>query len=202
MTSAPSQRAPSQRAPSQRSLPEHALLLRDFANTLDMDAGTDELSDPGSLVTWLGQRGLIQTCPGDGAGQGADDADLSAAISLRTSLRAAMGAHHDTPGPPSGIDAAAAGLPLRVSESAGIPTLVPVETGIRGGLARLAAAIVASTADHSWERLKICTEDACQWAFLDSSKNRSKHWCSMRECGNRAKTRAYRARRAARTAAG
>jgi predicted RNA-binding Zn ribbon-like protein len=71
-----------------------------------------------------------------------------------------------------------------------------VEGGVRGGLALLAAAVVASTADRSWERLKICAEDSCQWAFLDSSKNRSKHWCSMQECGNRSKTRAYRARRA------
>ena len=95
-----------------------------------------------------------------------------------------------------GLEIAAANLPLRVAESAGNPALVPVEGGVRGGLAWLAAAIVASTADRSWERLKVCAEDSCQWAFLDSSKNRSKHWCSMQECGNRSKTRAYRARSA------
>jgi predicted RNA-binding Zn ribbon-like protein len=189
-------------ARSERALPRHALLLRDFVNTLDIDDGTDELRDPASLVTWLDGRGLIPAGTGDSAGRRAGDADLDAAVALRESLRAAMRAHHDMPEPPSGIEAAAAGLPLRISESDGVPTLVPVETGVRGGLAWLAAAIAASTADHSWERLKICAEDTCQWAFLDSSKNRSKHWCSMQECGNRAKTRAYRARRAARASAG
>ena len=32
----------------------------------------------------------------------------------------------------------------------------------------------------------------CRWAFLDTSKNRSRAWCSMSVCGNRTKTRAYR----------
>ncbi|MGH2778535.1 MAG: CGNR zinc finger domain-containing protein, partial [Actinomycetota bacterium] len=31
-------------------------------------------------------------------------------------------------------------------------------------------------------------------AFYDHSKNRSGKWCTMRVCGNRAKTRAYRER--------
>ncbi len=236
------------------ALPEHALLLRDFANTVDVEEGTDELRDPAALAAWLRDHGLI-SCGADGAGpdpgdtgrpgtdawnagtQGAnhpgregaypaDEADLETAIALRSSLRAAMRAHHQRPhggtgvaaatpatvtanmpgtatpsgargvAPVSGLERAAESLPLRVTESAGNPALVPVEGGVRGGLARLAAAMVASTADRSWERLKICAEDSCQWAFLDSSKNRSKLWCSMLECGNRSKTRAYRARRA------
>ncbi|HUK69707.1 MAG TPA: CGNR zinc finger domain-containing protein [Streptosporangiaceae bacterium] len=203
--------------------PEHAALLRDFANTVDMDEGTDTLSDPAALATWLFDHGLDAT--GSHGDDGAGEADLEGAISLRTSVRAAMRAHHQrregggtsraaaatgaavaadilaTPITPAlrsepGLDAATASLPLRVTLSAGNPALVPMESGVRGGLARLAAAMVASTADHSWERLKICAEDSCQWAFFDSSKNRSKHWCSMQECGNRSKTRAYRARRA------
>jgi predicted RNA-binding Zn ribbon-like protein len=43
--------------------------------------------------------------------------------------------------------------------------------------------------------MKACAADDCQWAFYDSSKNRSRTWCSMDVCGHRAKTRAYRARR-------
>jgi predicted RNA-binding Zn ribbon-like protein len=75
------------------------------------------------------------------------------------------------------------------------PRLVPVGDGVRAGLARIAAAIVVSRSDGSWARLKVCQEGSCQWAFLDTSKNRSRSWCSMRLCGNRTKTRAYRARR-------
>jgi predicted RNA-binding Zn ribbon-like protein len=62
------------------------------------------------------------------------------------------------------------------------------------GLARLAAAIMDAVAAGTWPRLKVCQEGTCRWAFLDTSKNRSRSWCSMRTCGNRTKTRAYRAR--------
>jgi predicted RNA-binding Zn ribbon-like protein len=63
--------------------------------------------------------------------------------------------------------------------------------GVRGAL----AAIAASVTGASWNRLKVCAEDTCQWAFVDASRNRSRSWCSMRVCGNRTKTRAYRARK-------
>lgn len=41
------------------------------------------------------------------------------------------------------------------------------------------------------QRLKICPN--CQWLFLDRSRNRSRTWCDMTVCGNRAKAnRHYR----------
>lgn len=40
-------------------------------------------------------------------------------------------------------------------------------------------------------RVKICRGDNCGWIFLDMSKNRSRRWCSMQECGNRAKARRH-----------
>jgi predicted RNA-binding Zn ribbon-like protein len=43
------------------------------------------------------------------------------------------------------------------------------------------------------DRLKLC--DACPWLFLDTSRNHSRRWCSMGECGSRLKMRRYRARR-------
>jgi predicted RNA-binding Zn ribbon-like protein len=39
------------------------------------------------------------------------------------------------------------------------------------------------------ERVKQCRDDACGWLFLDMSRNRSRRWCSMQECGARAKMR-------------
>jgi predicted RNA-binding Zn ribbon-like protein len=71
----------------------------------------------------------------------------------------------------------------------------PGRDGVEGALARLAAAMMTCLAEGTWTRLKVCQEDTCRWAFLDTSKNRSRAWCSMRVCGNRTKTRAYRARR-------
>ncbi|WP_119258791.1 CGNR zinc finger domain-containing protein [Shinella zoogloeoides] len=44
------------------------------------------------------------------------------------------------------------------------------------------------------ERLKICPN--CGWLFLDRSRNRSRAWCDMAVCGNRAKaSRHYRRNR-------
>ncbi|MBB1248110.1 CGNR zinc finger domain-containing protein [Rhizobium sp. G21] len=39
------------------------------------------------------------------------------------------------------------------------------------------------------ERLKICPN--CGWLFLDRSKNKSRAWCDMAVCGNRAKARLH-----------
>lgn len=41
-------------------------------------------------------------------------------------------------------------------------------------------------------QLRICDGDECGWMFLDLSKNRSRRWCVMADCGNRAKVRRFR----------
>ncbi len=41
------------------------------------------------------------------------------------------------------------------------------------------------------ERVKECATDNCNWLFLDASKNRSRRWCEMKECGNREKARRH-----------
>lgn len=44
-------------------------------------------------------------------------------------------------------------------------------------------------------RLKRCPGDeGCGWIFLDTSRNRSRTWCSMKTCGNLAKVRRFRRR--------
>lgn len=44
-------------------------------------------------------------------------------------------------------------------------------------------------------RVKQCGNDACAWLFVDMSRNRSRRWCDMKDCGNRAKARRHYARR-------
>lgn len=44
-------------------------------------------------------------------------------------------------------------------------------------------------------RLRLCEGAGCGWLFLDLSPNRSRRWCSMESCGNRAKARRHYARR-------
>ena len=47
------------------------------------------------------------------------------------------------------------------------------------------------------KRLKECpAPDGCGWLFLDLSKNRSRQWCSMKTCGNNAKVKRFRKKRA------
>ncbi|HEX9941877.1 MAG TPA: ABATE domain-containing protein [Thermoanaerobaculia bacterium] len=41
------------------------------------------------------------------------------------------------------------------------------------------------------ERVRECAGNACTWLFLDYSRNRSRRWCSMETCGNRAKARRH-----------
>jgi predicted RNA-binding Zn ribbon-like protein len=47
-------------------------------------------------------------------------------------------------------------------------------------------------------RIKECPNtESCGWLFVDTSRNRSSTWCSMKACGNAAKVRRFRARSAA-----
>lgn len=39
--------------------------------------------------------------------------------------------------------------------------------------------------------LRECASDTCEWLFLDRSHSRTKRWCSMSGCGNRAKARRH-----------
>lgn len=40
-------------------------------------------------------------------------------------------------------------------------------------------------------RVQQCARDGCDWLFVDTSKNRSRRWCSMEACGSRVKARRY-----------
>lgn len=41
------------------------------------------------------------------------------------------------------------------------------------------------------ERIGECEGERCGWLYLDTSKNRSRRWCDMKDCGNRAKVRRH-----------
>lgn len=46
-------------------------------------------------------------------------------------------------------------------------------------------------------RVRMCEGKDCGWLFLDMSRNRSRRWCVMEDCGNRAKARRYYQRKRA-----
>ena len=51
--------------------------------------------------------------------------------------------------------------------------------------------IIRSAADlmvsEELKKIKKCADPICGWLFLDISRNRSRRWCDMKDCGNRAK---------------
>ena len=47
------------------------------------------------------------------------------------------------------------------------------------------------------DRVKECASTTCEWVFLDKSRNRSRRWCDMSDCGNRAKARRFHAKKRA-----
>ena len=56
----------------------------------------------------------------------------------------------------------------------------------------LSAAAVFGSDDV--KRLKQCGGDRCGWLFLDTTRNHSRQWCRMADCGNVAKVRRFRRR--------
>ena len=170
-----------------KAAPQPLRLVQELVNTADYEHRREFLPDAAALDEWLGARGL----PGP-----ARPADLEATRRLREALRALLVANRA--GAPD-IDAIetlngisrASGLGLRFAAD-GSASLEPAAAGVAAAHGRILAIVHGAMADGTWTRLKACRQ--CAWAFYDFSKNRSATWCSMQLCGNRRKTRAYRAR--------
>lgn len=58
-------------------------------------------------------------------------------------------------------------------------------------IARSAAELLTSP---EISRVRACGGESCGWLFLDTSRNRSRQWCDMADCGNIAKVRRFRDR--------
>jgi predicted RNA-binding Zn ribbon-like protein len=55
-------------------------------------------------------------------------------------------------------------------------------------IVRSAAELLAS---DQLQYVRACASPACEWLFLDESKNHRRRWCDMTKCGNRAKVRNF-----------
>jgi predicted RNA-binding Zn ribbon-like protein len=64
----------------------------------------------------------------------------------------------------------------------------------RDALSELVASAVDLLRDHPAGRLKECP--SCGFLFLDATRNGSRRWCSMEDCGTEEKMRRYVAKRA------
>jgi len=167
-------------------------LVRQFVNTLDVEEGTDELDGPYSLLGWLSGMGLLD----DEAI--ADEEELKRALALREGIRSLLLANNGEGIEPADLrelDRVAGSVCLRVRfDEDAVATLGPASSGVSAALGHILAAVVRATDEGIWGRLKICTNDACQWAFYDRSRNRSGKWCTMEVCGNRMKALTFRQR--------
>ncbi|MGZ4168104.1 MAG: CGNR zinc finger domain-containing protein [Solirubrobacteraceae bacterium] len=180
---------------SQTSPPHNLQLVIDFVNTLDVEEGTDRTPTPAALGQWLEDQGLRPPgAPALGA------AEHDEAVQLRESLREVMRGHtHRDHAAEAGrrLEAVAerGELSVRFDPGGGLE-IAPRATGYAGVLAQLLVPVAHASLDRTWERVKACDADDCEWAFYDSSRNRSGRWCDMAVCGNRTKVRAYRSKRA------
>jgi predicted RNA-binding Zn ribbon-like protein len=66
--------------------------------------------------------------------------------------------------------------------------------GWRWIAASVAASFAEVLADGEWERVKVCANPDCRFAFYDETKNGSRRWCAQTICGNRFKGRRFRER--------
>jgi predicted RNA-binding Zn ribbon-like protein len=177
----------------EETVPRELVAVQALVNTIDLEDNDDQLDSPEALRRFLSGHGLL------GASEPVGQADLALALELREALRAMLRFNHGEPLDEAALEVvnrSAAELPLQVGfDDQGHPVLGPGAGGCRGALAVLLAGVAQASAQGTWERLKACSAESCQWAFYDRSKNRSGRWCSMQTCGNRTKTRTYRSRR-------
>jgi len=174
-----------------QATPESIALVEDFVNTLDLEDGSDVIDSPRALRAWIQRRMGLRA-------RTLDEDGWNEVIRVREALREVIESHSTEP-----LDhrvvrtlnraGAAARVGIRWDDD-GAASFTPGDAGAGVVLGPMFAAVVTAQADGTWERLKICPADDCRAAFYDHSKNQSGKWCTMRVCGNRAKTRTYRER--------
>ena len=165
-----------------------------FLNTAHLPDGDDQLADERAgpwLGQWLAEAGA--PTPDELAPPPAE------LLALREGLRQLAAVNCGAEADAAAVADAEAVLrraPLLVDLAAGgEPRLTPT-AATSGGLAIAVAATayLAVRARGEWPRLKVCCSPDCRWAFVDTTRNRSRRWCAMAGCGNRAKNRAWRDR--------
>ena len=191
-----------------------------FLNSAHLPDGDDHLADERAgpwLAEWLPPSG--RDAP-ETSGRRGDTAAATELLVLREGLRQLAAVNCGAPADPAFVARAATvwvRTPLVVDlATAAQPRLIPAadakprpaelpertadyipdadEETTRRVVAVLASDYLAVQARGGWPRIKVCASPECRWAFLDTTRNRSRRWCAMGGCGNRAKNRTWRER--------
>jgi hypothetical protein len=162
-----------------------------FVNTNELQESEDQLRGPQEARDWLLAEGFE-------VGQLGHD-DWAALIAFREGVRAAAAANNGyglAADAVTGLRGAIDRLGFTVRAGADASLEVASTTPAGRALSPLVGALMAAQADGSWTRVKACARDSCRWLFYDTTRNRSRTWCTSTTCGSREKARrAYRRRR-------
>ena len=172
----------------------------DFANTLywrGSDPPTETFGTMDDLLAWCrGQAGvpssLVEACRAHGE-EASEPAMLAHALALREALYRLFLAQAEQREPQADDLALLGGFLAEAAPRVALARrwrLCVADRGGRATLAGLLGPVLWSAIDllggARLAKVKRCANDACQWLFIDDSKNGSRRWCSMSSCGNRA----------------
>jgi predicted RNA-binding Zn ribbon-like protein len=182
-------------------------LCLDFANTVSgtRAAPVERLSEYGDLISWSLQVGIIDHAQANQLRARAHDHPKNAASALQRARELREAIFRVFAAAVHGADADNADLDLlnqHLSRSFSHLRLEKQTNGLALSWADTEALdyvlwpVAKSAADiltsSELERVHMCgANESCDWLFFDETRNRSRRWCSMKDCGNRAKARRH-----------
>ena len=188
---------------------ESGKLCLDFANTADWHASAhpvEELTTYKDLVNWANRVGLLDERQAErllseaSNRSGEAQAALEKAVALREAIYVIFSANaQGLPTHPEGLETINAAASeafahlLIINQGEGFQWKL---TGTRDRLDCMLWPVAISAGElltsEEKNRVGECADDrGCGWLFFDTSRNRSRRWCDMKDCGNRAKARRY-----------
>jgi len=175
----------------------------DFANTVEPrgpEPALDLLPDYAALLEWSEEAGILTPALRRRLGREASGTAYDSALELREAVYRIFSAIAAAKTPRS-KDLQALQEVYAESQRHATPVLTEGRlewTWQNPSLAypawRIAGDAVELLRSDRLSRVKAC-QPSCGWLFLDTTKNHSRRWCSMRECGFDAKIHQQAARR-------
>jgi len=186
-------------------------LCLDFANTVGWhasDSPEESLNRYADLIEWSVDRGIISGDAKDALLRRSEEKPIEAQAVLEKAREIREDIYQMLSDTAHGRQIKIADLKGFNKALAGMLShsrLAPSEGGLRWDwgsrsdkLDSVIWPVVKSAVDlmtsEAIKRVGECADERCGWLFWDSSRNRSRRWCDMSDCGNRAKVRRFYAK--------